>query len=82
MKVGDAAITTSIVTQINKFPRVESQHCIKSSTQEYHSEELNLNEMFDLHEVENTLGPIKRKITNYILFVKYMNLYFQHLKKD
>lgn len=66
MKVGDAAITTSIVTHTNKFPRVKSQYCTESSTREYHSEKLN--EMFDLHEVDNTLGPFKRKITKYVLF--------------
>jgi hypothetical protein len=82
MKVRDTAITTSIVTHIQKFPRVESHYCRESSTREYLSEDLNLNKMYALYEEDKSLGQVKGKITKYRSILKEMNLSFHHPKKD
>lgn len=80
MKIRDALLTDGITTHINKFPRVESHYCRKSSTREYLHEGLKLLKMFSMYLSDEYLPETRGEYNLYRKIFKIMNLSFHRPK--
>lgn len=78
----DLALIDGITDHINKFSRVESHYCRKTSTREYLHENLNLMKMYVMYQADTTGNPMKGGYTLYRKVFKSMNLSFHRPKKD
>ncbi|CAH1987070.1 unnamed protein product [Acanthoscelides obtectus] len=76
----DILIRKSIIEHINRFPRVESHYCRKSSTKQYLHEDLSLSTMYHMCKLEDQ--QTKGSFSLYRKIFRFMNLSFHKPKKD
>lgn len=77
----DAALRKSVEQHINRFPKVESHYCRKSSSRQYLHSELTLQKMYELYLLENN-DQEAASLSTYTRVFKGMNLSFHNPKKD
>ena len=81
LKLKDKILIDSVAAHINRFPRMESHYCRKSS-REYLHPDLTIAKMYELYctETEHQPRPVIRIL--YCIVFKSMNLSFHYPKKD
>lgn len=82
LKDKDLALRSEIQQHINRFPRMESHFCRKSTTKEYLHPDLNIQKMLFMFNEENKDKNIKASYYTYWDELKKLNLSFHHPKKD
>nr|CAH7767079.1 unnamed protein product [Callosobruchus chinensis] len=80
LKNKDDEITNAIKAHIQRFPRMESHYCRKSSSREYLHPDLNLTKMFDMFVEEYSSCNITTTYQTYGKVFRSLNLSFHHPK--
>lgn len=79
LKTKDTYIREKIMEHINKFPRMESHYCRKSTTREYLHSDLTIQKMFEMFQQSTNLTV---SYQTYVNVFRDQNLSFHHPKKD
>lgn len=82
LKGKDAMLRASALEHINKFPKMESHFCRKSTTREYLHADLTVKKMYYFYRQERTPEQLTCSYHTYRRVFKSLNLSFHHPKKD
>nr|CAH7767959.1 unnamed protein product [Callosobruchus chinensis] len=82
LKEKDEKVRGSVLEHIQRFPRMESHYCRKSTTREYLYADLTVKKMFSLYEEENAGKDTMCSYHTYRRVFRSLNLSFHHPKKD
>ena len=80
LKEKDEVVRAAVLAHINKFPKMESHFCRKSTSKEYLHPDLNIKKMFYLYKEENEQP--KCSYHTYRRVFKSLHVSFHHPKKD